>query len=422
MTRGDLLKERYKLDAPLGRGGMAEVWRAIDERLGRPVAIKVLANPIAAQPENLVRFFTEAQQLARISHPNVVRVLDFGDADGAPFLVMEFVPGGSVADLTGEPMDPDRAARLVENAARGAAAAHAIDLIHRDIKPANILLDEDGTPKLADFGIAMGSGQEKLTATGTAIGSPQYISPEQASGRPVVPASDVYSLGVVLYELVSGRRPFEADSAMALAIAHVEKEPPPLDVPGIDPELVAIVMRSLEKDPERRFTDGGQLAEALSGSMPAFVPPPVTSVDLGGTDEIAATAAPTRRGRGRAAFVAIAAAAIAIVLLGAFVFGRGVQEERVAAAPRAPGSRHARHEARHSPRPTTSARPVSPASPTTRPSASPTTANQRNTRTVNSRDRSKDQVRTQPQSSPSPQPTATATSQPTSDPSPSSSP
>ncbi|MGH2819545.1 MAG: serine/threonine-protein kinase, partial [Actinomycetota bacterium] len=178
VSKGDLIQNRYRLEEMLGRGGMAVVWHAFDERLERPVAVKLIAPQYAEDPEFLVRFFSEAQSVARVSHPNVVSVLDFGEIEGRPFLVMQYVPGGSVARLCKEgPLMPERSMEIVIDAARGAGAAHNAELVHRDVKTANILLEEDGTAKLADFGIAATSAGEGLTATGTAIGSPHYISP-----------------------------------------------------------------------------------------------------------------------------------------------------------------------------------------------------------------------------------------------------
>ncbi|HEX2235964.1 MAG TPA: serine/threonine-protein kinase, partial [Actinomycetota bacterium] len=180
MQAGDVIQGRYRLRQQLGRGGMAVVWRALDERLDRDVALKLIAPGMAETPEFLARFFSEAQSVARIAHPNVVSVLDFGDHEGRPFLVMEHLGGGSAAECT-TPLLPERAVEIVAQAAAGAGAAHRAGIVHRDIKPANILLTDEGTAKLADFGIASAAGAEGLTATGAAIGSPHYISPEQAA-------------------------------------------------------------------------------------------------------------------------------------------------------------------------------------------------------------------------------------------------
>ena len=265
MIENDRIADRYRLEALLGRGGMAEVWRAHDERLERPVAIKLLAQHFSADPEFLVRFFSEAQNIAQITHPNVVGVLDFGQHEERPYLVLEYVPGGAASEMAGQPVLPERAVEIVADAAAGAGAAHALGIVHRDIKPANILICDDGRAKLADFGIASLRGSERLTATGQAIGSPHYVSPEQASGKPCGPPSDVYSLGVVLYELLAGRKPFEGDNITAIAIAHVEETPAPPSslIADLDPELDVVVMRCLAKNPNDRFADGAHLAGAL---------------------------------------------------------------------------------------------------------------------------------------------------------------
>ena len=283
MKQNDLIQGRYRLQEPLGRGGMAEVWCARDERLDRPVAVKFLASQFHGDPEFLVRFFNEAQLVARLSHPNVTDVLDFGEYEERPYLVMEYVGGGALSDLTGEPMLPERAAEIVSQAAWGAGAAHSAGMVHRDIKPANILLTEEGHAKLADFGIALARDAEQLTATGQAIGSPHYVSPEQASGRGCTSRSDVYSLGVVLYELITGKPPFDADNVTAIAIAHVESPPAPPSrhVPDLDPDLEAIVMRCLQKDPDERFEDGRALGAALEepAAAAAFLPPTAGELD-----------------------------------------------------------------------------------------------------------------------------------------------
>ena len=244
---------------------MAEVWRALDQRLERPVAIKFLTSRYAEDPEFLVRFFSEAQAVAGISHAHVVRVLDFGSADAGPYLVLELVEGGSLCDRVGAEVGIAEATRLVREAAEGAGAAHERGIVHRDLKPGNILLTETGTAKLADFGIATLGSVDHLAATGTAIGSPNYISPEGARGAGVSPASDVYSLGIVLYELLTGRRPFESGSATAVALAHVDQIPeaPSVHEPSLPGWIDELVLRCLAKDPSERYADGYELAAAL---------------------------------------------------------------------------------------------------------------------------------------------------------------
>ena len=324
MKAGDLIQERYLLEERLGKGGMGEVWRAHDERLKRTVAIKLIAPHLTDDPEFLARFLREAQSIAGISHPNVVGVLDFGETNEEPFLVMEYVAGPALTDLTGEPHEPEKAFSLMAQAAAGAGAAHAQGIVHRDIKPANILLTQDGRAKLVDFGIALPQGVERLTLTGAALGSPHYISPEQARGDKATARSDVYALGVVLYELLTGRRPFEGAGVAAVALAHVEQDPQPpsAHVPGLDAAVDDLVLKCLAKDPQHRFADGAQLQEALQGD-------PAGTQVLGSagagdtlllgssTGQTSTAAEPSpREGYGRSILVG---AAVGLVLLAALV-------------------------------------------------------------------------------------------------------
>ncbi len=269
MDPHEVIQDRYELTEHLGRGGMADVWKARDRHLERDVAVKFIDQHLAEQPDFLVRFFSEAQAAARINHPNVVEVLDFGESEGKPFIVMEYVAGGAASALNEKQWRPAVAARVIAEAAAGAGAVHEAGMVHRDIKPGNILLGEGGWAKLADFGICTAEGREKLTDTGTAIGSPHYISPEQATGLEATPASDVYALGAVLYELLTGRPPFVADNVTAIAIAHVDKEPrPPSELaPEVPPALEAIVLLSLAKDPAQRPQNGTALAAALESVL-----------------------------------------------------------------------------------------------------------------------------------------------------------
>jgi serine/threonine-protein kinase len=223
---------------------------------------------------------------------------------------MEIVEGGPLTELTGEPIEPDRAFAIVRGAASAAGAAHQLGIIHRDIKPANILLDIDGEAKLADFGIASSGRSERLTATGAAIGSPHYISPEQASGGEATPASDVYSLGIVLYELLCGRRPFEGDNVTAIAISQVEEQPAPptTHIPELGPGIDRLVLRCLAKDPSERFADGNELATAIERFDATEVEP---------DEDLVASPVWWRR-RMVLAGVAIAAFLLAIPLVGGF--------------------------------------------------------------------------------------------------------
>lgn len=336
MNPRDVVQGRYRLEEELGRGGMATVWRAHDLRLERPVALKCLMSPLSENPEFLVRFFSEAQQVARLSDPNVVRVLDFGQGGECPYLVMEYLPGGSLADLTGEPIEPSRAVGLIAGAARGAGAAHQAGLVHRDLKPGNIMLADEDIPKIGDFGIAVSDAQERLTATGTTIGSPHYVSPEQASGRPIGPASDVYSLGVVLYELLTGRRPFEGDNAMQLAIAHVEDvpQPPSFHNKELSPALDAVVMRCLAKEPGERFPDGAVLAEALESlELQRDTAPFATAPASSAAAEVAADEVPARNTRRILSVALLAALFVGLLVFGVMVLGGdGGRNEDTAAA------------------------------------------------------------------------------------------
>ena len=207
---------RYRLEHPLGHGGMATVYLAHDEELGRPVAIKLLAERLAGDPDFRTRFLREARLAARLSHPNIVTVYDAGEAeDGRPYIVMEYVPGTTFAEL-GQ-IAPSEAVELAIQASRGLAHAHAAGLVHRDVKPQNLLLREDGTVKVADFGIARAAETTALTQVGTVLGTAAYLSPEQALGEQVTAAAYIYSLGAVLYELLTGRPPYEFDSLADLA-------------------------------------------------------------------------------------------------------------------------------------------------------------------------------------------------------------
>jgi serine/threonine-protein kinase len=249
---------------------MASVWRGHDQVLDRPVAVKRLHSGLGADNDSADRFRREADTLARLNHPNLVRLFDRGEDDRGPWLVMELVEGETLRDhlrRTG-PMAPVAAASLCAQVAEGLSEAHAAGIVHRDIKARNVLLGEGGIVKLADFGVARlveaGLG-EGLTSTGSLVGSGDYIAPEAARGELVGPAADIYSLGIVLYECLTGRVPYAADSWVAVAMCHVnEPLPDPRDLsPAIPEDLVALLRRATAKDPAQRYADGGQMATAL---------------------------------------------------------------------------------------------------------------------------------------------------------------
>jgi eukaryotic-like serine/threonine-protein kinase len=273
-----VLNDRYEVDKPLGRGGMAQVFRGTDRVLGRTVAIKVLDQKHRNDAKFVTRFRREAQAAAGINHPNVVSVFDTGSEDGLHYIVMEYVDGETLDDVLAREkvLPPERVVAIAEPVARALDAAHQKGMVHRDVKPGNIMLDRSGTVKVVDFGIARAAADDTLTQTGIVLGTAAYLSPEQAQGVAVDPRSDVYSLGCVLYEMLTGRKPFTGDSALAIAYKHVREDPaPPSQVnPDIPPELEAVVMTAMAKDPAQRFPSGGAMQEALSaaatGEMPAM--------------------------------------------------------------------------------------------------------------------------------------------------------
>jgi hypothetical protein len=268
------LADRYVLEAEIAGGGMGIVWRARDEVLARPVAIKVLHPRLSHDEAFLARFRREALAAARLAHPNIVAIYDTGSDAGEDgierhYIVMELCGRGTIEDREPGPVDPSRTTRIGAAVCEALDYAHSHEVWHRDIKPANILVTDDGTLKVADFGIARAAFVTgDITTTGTILGTVRYISPEQARGEEPDGRSDLYSLGVVLYELVAGRPPFVAETPVATAMKHVHDAPPPPRSirAGIPKRLEAIILKALEKDPADRWQDAREMGNALGGS------------------------------------------------------------------------------------------------------------------------------------------------------------
>jgi serine/threonine-protein kinase len=268
---GTVLSGRYRLEAKLGSGGMSTVYLARDQTLDRQVAVKVMHREMSEQADQLERFRQEARAVAKLSHPNVVSVIDAGEDGGHPYIVFEYVEGETLKQRISRDgaLEPQEAIAYAIEIARGLSVAHARRLVHRDIKPQNILIDAEGRAKLTDFGISRQLEQDGMTATGRVLGTTDYVAPEQAMGRPVDQRSDLYSLGVVLYEMLVGQVPFAADSQVGVAMKHVNEELP--DVQRRRPELSAavalVVERSTAKDPAERYQQVSEMVDDLSTAL-----------------------------------------------------------------------------------------------------------------------------------------------------------
>jgi hypothetical protein len=330
-----VLGGRYELIELIGEGTFGRVYRGFDRRLERPVAVKVIKPWWAEDPVWLERFAREARTLARVSHAGIVQIFDVEPSADSPYYVAELIEGGSLADrLRRGPLPPAEAVDIAEQLCRALAEAHSQHVIHRDVKPANILLGADGRVKVGDFGVARLADGSSHGAAATAIGTPRYMSPEQASGARISAASDVYGVGVVLYEMLTGRPPFLGDSAVEVAVRHLNDPPPPLPA-GVPPELEAVVRRALAKDPDDRFPDGAAMADALaamparalrSGAGALAAPPAPAEADATAPTSAMATRVadpatrvakpaptPTRHRAGRRRLVVLAVAVVAVV-------------------------------------------------------------------------------------------------------------
>jgi eukaryotic-like serine/threonine-protein kinase len=268
---GNLLRGRYRLEERIGSGGMSTVYRAFDDTLERWVAIKVLHHTMEDDPVQLERFRREARTVARLSHPHVVTVIDAGEDDGHPFIVFEFVDGETLKGLIkrGGPLPVVEAVAYAIEIGRGLMAAHDERLVHRDVKPQNVLIDPDGRAKVTDFGISRSLDADGLTATGRVLGTTDYVAPEQALGEEVTEQSDVYSLGICLFEMLTGGVPFTAESQVGVAMKHV-RDPLP-DVQALRPEmsaaLAAIVERSTAKERRNRYADAAEMVTDLEQAL-----------------------------------------------------------------------------------------------------------------------------------------------------------
>lgn len=288
----EVLGDRYEMQEPIGRGGMATIYRAVDLRMGRVVAAKILREVYSSDPKFVTRFQREARAASALQHPNIVQVFDYGQSGENYYIVMEFVDGSDLRRYLKKNgvLSNERVVQIAHDVALGLGAAHKLGIVHRDVKPQNIMLNDHGVVKLTDFGIASmykDAEAERLTTTGMTLGTVQYYAPEQAQGEIVSPAADVYALGIVMYEMLTGRTPFDGDTPVTVAMRHIQDlpEPPSTYNPRISPGLERIILRCLEKDPRDRYRDGNALAYALenlgrqgrrSGSTPMRAGGPIT--------------------------------------------------------------------------------------------------------------------------------------------------
>jgi beta-lactam-binding protein with PASTA domain/predicted Ser/Thr protein kinase len=335
VSSGELVDGRYRVISRIGSGGMADVYCAEDQQLGRRVALKVLYRRFAEDSEFVERFRREASAAAGLQHPNVVQVFDRGSWDGTYYIAMEFLEGRSLKQMVREegPLEPTLAVDLTVQILRAARFAHKRGIIHRDIKPHNVIVDNEGRVKVTDFGIAR-AGASDMTETGAIMGTAAYLSPEQAQGHAVSAASDLYSIGILLYELLTGRVPFDAESAVTIALKQVSEEPvhPRALNANVSPELEDVVLRALQKDPANRFADADEFIEALeavrdlpaqpglaqrtgalTGVYPVLTDPDGAGYYEGYTDE------EDRRSWRRIAIAAIVLLALAVIGVGAYL-------------------------------------------------------------------------------------------------------
>jgi serine/threonine-protein kinase len=294
---GSTIDGRYRVMRRIGSGGMADVWLAEDSHLQRRVALKVLHGRFAQDREFVERFRREAEHAAGLSHPNIVAVFDRGDVEGTYYIAMQMLDGRSLKELIDRGLTPEQSVGLIRQVLEAAGFAHRHGVVHRDLKPQNVIVDDDGKATVTDFGIAR-AGASEITQAGSVMGTPHYLSPEQAQGQAVTAVSDLYSVGVMLYEALAGRVPFEADSAVAIAmkqVSHTPQRPSSIN-PAVSPALDAVVMRALEKDPGQRFQSAEAFIAALDaagrdpgvhGGTASFapLPPPIVGPEAAVADD-----------------------------------------------------------------------------------------------------------------------------------------
>jgi eukaryotic-like serine/threonine-protein kinase len=373
MVEAQRLIDRYRLEQRLAAGGMGTVYEATDERLGRRVAVKLLKEELAGDPRFVERFRREARAVAGLSHPNIASVFDYGAEDGRDFIVMELIEGQDLAELLRSgPLEPNRASDIAKQSCDALAHAHAAGIVHRDIKPGNIIVSDSDRVKVTDFGIARAIGDTTLTATGSVLGTAHYLAPEQASGENVGPAADQYAMGVVLFEMLTGKVPFAGSSPIGIAMRHVSDAiPAPSSiVPKVPATLDEVTATATAKNPSERYPDISAMASALrAGTLtgplaagaaaidPAATAPPA---DSSGTRVMppAGGWSPRRAGRGALAALAI----LALVVLG-LVAGRllSAPDERPRQGGPSPDRKQNQAVAKPSPTPTPS--PSDPATP-----------------------------------------------------------
>lgn len=295
---GTVLSDRYRLEAKLGSGGMSTVYLARDEVLDRPVAVKLMHREMTEQPDQLDRFNQEARAVAKLSNPNVVAVIDAGEDQGRPYIVLEYVQGETLKQRIARvgALDATEALAYGLEVAQGLGVAHERNMVHRDVKPQNVLIDSTGRAKLTDFGIARELNDEGVTATGKVIGTTDYVAPEQAMGKDVDPRSDIYSLGIVVYEMLTGDVPFEAENQIGVAMKHVNEEIPDVQVirPDISAASARVVDRATAKNPDDRYQTIEEMGDDLQAALE------VEAIRAGGTTGEAtsvldAVAAPRRQ-------------------------------------------------------------------------------------------------------------------------------